>query len=198
MSTTTAEGRRRYTVRFDDGYVHKFTYKKLRKILIHEKRKKIGRQLDYIFVSNRWKSCVTDCKVDWAPAQHRDLHGERNDHAMVISKWTWRVRTVKGEPQKDFDVLIPNATNGHDKATVDSYIQKFDAAVEEKLQQLEHSQALDADRFYDNITTAIHHAIETVLPDKKRSSGVRRVVSEKNAGPMRQKKGHERRHSDPT
>ena len=52
--------------------------------------------------------------------------------------------------------------------------------VTKKLQELGHAQADEADRFYDNMTTATqHHAIETVLPDTKRHDGVRRVVSEK-------------------
>ena len=53
----------KWIVRFDDGYVTTIGEKKLKRMIIHFKSKKIGHQLDYIFVSRRWASCVTDCKV---------------------------------------------------------------------------------------------------------------------------------------
>ena len=54
--------------------------------MIHVKTKKNGHQLDYIFVSHRWKSksCVRTCTVDWVPSKHRNLHGERDDAAAAV------------------------------------------------------------------------------------------------------------------
>ena len=64
----------RWTIKFDDGYVAKFSRNRVRKMLAKEKtKKKKGRQIDYILVSNRWRSCVTDCKVKWGPTLHLSL-----------------------------------------------------------------------------------------------------------------------------
>jgi hypothetical protein len=49
-------------------------------------------QIDYILVSTRRSSCVTDSKVRWGPSQHR--FGHKFDHGMVTADWKWRLRDV--------------------------------------------------------------------------------------------------------
>ena len=61
-------------------------------------------QIDYILVSNRWRSSIVDSKVRWGPSLHRNIHGKA-DHALVMCKWFWRVRKVKTEPSYDWSVL---------------------------------------------------------------------------------------------
>ena len=67
---------------------------------------------------------------------------------------------------------------GQRRVGPNQHVVAFDAAVMKKLTELGHSQDDDAATFYDNMTKAIHHAIEVVLPDKKWKKGVQRVVSE--------------------
>ena len=87
VSTCDKGNEQIWVVRFDDKYVKHYTRKDLEKILIRTVAKKVGRQLDYVLVSSRWKSCVVSCKPKWGPSIHRDLHGERNDHALVECRW---------------------------------------------------------------------------------------------------------------
>ena len=72
VSATYAEqgtGRQVWVVTYEDGYVKKYVNRKsLEKILVYSNTFKQGKQLDYIMVSTRWKSCVCDCKPKWAPA----------------------------------------------------------------------------------------------------------------------------------
>ena len=55
----------------------------LGKILVVEETEKIDNQLDYVLISRRHNSCVTQCRPRWGPSKHRDLHGHRNDHTLV-------------------------------------------------------------------------------------------------------------------
>ena len=93
-----------WIVKFEDGYVAKYGEKQLRKKLTHVETEKEGHQIDYICVSRRWMSCVQSSEVRWAPSMHRDLHGEKNDHGLVASKWKWRIRSPKAKTSKDFSV----------------------------------------------------------------------------------------------
>jgi hypothetical protein len=78
---------RRWVVRFCDKYVKHYTRTPLEKILIVEETEKSGKQLDYILVSARRKSCVKQCRPRWGPSKHRDLHGHKNDHALLECVW---------------------------------------------------------------------------------------------------------------
>jgi hypothetical protein len=141
-------------------------------MLIYVRKKQIGRQLDYILVSKRWVSSVEDCKVCWGPSIHRDLHGHKNDHALLSCRWRWRIRTHKPKPAKDFSLLSKDG----DKAIK----AKFDEAVATKLAEL-HSDA-DKDstqKIYADMCTAITHAVNTVLPTVKKRRRVKRKVSER-------------------
>ena len=55
---TNKKGRMRWYLRFSDGHVMQTTETKLKSMLVYERKKKVGRQLDYILVSKRWVSSV--------------------------------------------------------------------------------------------------------------------------------------------
>ena len=179
-STFDTEGEQEWLVKFDDGYTHKYRRRNLEKILIHVTKEKIGRQLDYILVSSRWKSCVSSCKSKWKPAMHRDLHGDKNDHALVECKWTWRIRNVKTQACKDFDCLFTRTCDQAGNPTATGCMRKFEEAVTQKLAELEYDATVDSTTtMYDKMCASIHFAIDTVLPTRRRGTGVHRKVSEK-------------------
>ena len=120
-----------WIVRYEDGYIKTYHEKKLKKILVHVRRKKVGHQIDHIFVSHRWKSCVTSCKVRWAPAIHRNTHGEKDDHGLLESVWKWRIRNVKQAPAKDFSKLTAVLKDENGKEICNETLEAFDEAVEE-------------------------------------------------------------------
>ena len=158
-----------WVVKFNDGYVCKLTRKKLEHILIRTKKEKIGRQLDYILISTRWKSCVVSCSPRWGPAIRRDVHGEKNDHALVECVFKWRLRSVKQKTCKDFQSLRTQDT-----------LDKFDSAVIAKKSELQFDATKDSTtQLYDKLCKAIQHAVETVLPKRIKRNGVKREVSEK-------------------
>ena len=91
-ATYTQNGKQKWLIRYTDGYVQRVDRTRLKRLLVVKETIKVGRQLDYVLVSTRWKSSVTSCRPKWGPAMHRDLHGHKNDHALVECVWRWRMR----------------------------------------------------------------------------------------------------------
>ena len=60
---------------------------------LQKEEKRRPKKLDYFFVSNRWKSSVTNSKTNWAPSVHR--FGKRFDHCLLSITWSWRVKRTK-------------------------------------------------------------------------------------------------------
>ena len=170
---TDKKGNIRWSLRFDDGHVTQASEKDLQHMLVYERRKQIGRQLDYVLVSKRWLSSIENCKVCWGPAIHRDLHGHKNDHALLSCRWSWKIRSHKPARAKDFSVLTKNDKEGK------AIREKFDATVEKKLATLAHSQKDDTRKLYHDMCAAISHAVDTVLPTVPKQRRVKRKVSER-------------------
>ena len=123
---------------------------------------------------------IQNCRTRWGPSIHRDLHGENNDHALLECVWKWRIRNVKTRTRKDFSCLYTQKrdTHGNPKKTV--CMQKFEATVESKLTELNYNAMNDStSTMYEKICTAIHSAMETHLPTRRRGTSVRRRVSER-------------------
>ena len=92
------------------------------------------------------------------PAIHRDLHGHRNDHALLSCRWSWKIRSHKPTRAKDFTVLSKNDKQG------EAAREKFESAVEKKLATLAHSCNDNTHKLYHDMCAAISHAVDTVLP----------------------------------
>ena len=169
MSTYGRNGAQKWVIKFTDNYVRHYTRKQLENILVRCKRDKIGKQIDYILVSTRWKSCVVNCRTRWQPSIHRDIHGEKNDHALVQCTWKWRIRTIKSKQCRDLDCLF----------TQEKIMRTFEDTVETKLEELQFSASDDSTTdMYFKICSSIKHAIETTVPVRKKKQGVRREVSD--------------------
>ena len=147
VATQQIDNTQTWTIRYQDGYTHRCKRKQLEKMLVHVVREKVGRQLDYILVSTRWKTCVMNCRSRWGPAMHRDLHGERNDHALVECTWRWRIRQITRTPSKDFACLYRESTDEEGRTIPNEKLQQFERAIEVKLEELD----FDAD--VDDVTT---------------------------------------------
>ena len=174
-------GEPKWVVQYSDGYVATYGERQIKKKLVHVETEKQGHQIDYICVSRRWMSCVQSCTTKWAPSMHRDLHGEKNDHALVESKWKWRIRSPQPVLSKDFNVLLQHSLDDAGNRLHNRYLQDFSQTVSQKateLIDLQHGQALDATTMHAIMCAAIGHAVNVVLPDIKRTKGVKRAVSE--------------------
>ena len=53
-------------------------------------------QLDYISISHRWSTCITRCRVRWAPAL--DRRHRHYDHGLIEATFFWRVRKIAETP----------------------------------------------------------------------------------------------------
>ena len=60
---TNNKGHMRWSLRFEDGHVMQTDEKHLQNMLVYERRKQIGRQLDYVLVSKRWLSSIENRKL---------------------------------------------------------------------------------------------------------------------------------------
>ena len=167
--------KKKWVIKFDDGLVLRCGPKTLSKLLVTKKKKQIGKQLDYILVSTRWKSCVRKCEPKWGPSMHRNVHGQKGDHALLACTWKWRLRTEKKKPVKDFSCLGQGPDESGQQPTT---LRDFDVAVQSKLEQLSYDAETDnATDMYDKMCEAIHFAVETVLPTVTKTNGVHRKVS---------------------
>ena len=103
----TCEGKKKWSVVFEDGYRSHFDSGWINSHLCvsnQPNRKKRYSQIDYILVSKRWASSITDSKVSWAPSIHRNIYG-KGDHALVWAKWVWKIRAVRGPSRRAWDSL---------------------------------------------------------------------------------------------
>ena len=177
-------GNQPWTAKFTDGYVKHYSKRQLEKILIHTEKVKSGKQLDreldYVLISSRWKSCVRSCKPKWGPSIHRDLHGERNDHALVECVWAWRIRVKKTQARRDYSSLYKQEADGQGKPVANPTLVEFEAAVDTKLDELEYNATTDnTTAMYAKICAAINFAADTVLPSRRKGAGIKRDVSDK-------------------
>ena len=85
--------------------------------------------------------------------------------------WKWRIRSSKPQSTKDFNVLKSGAPQANQTRA------RFDEAVNEKLTELGHDRADSTNKLYADICTAIHHAIDKVLPTTKKEKHQKREVS---------------------
>ena len=97
-----------WNVKFEDNYSTIADERRIRKWLVPAKRS--FKQIDHIIISQRWKSCVTNCSTDWSPSIHRSRWGIREDHALVKCTWKWRLRQINDPTGVDYSALaIPGA-----------------------------------------------------------------------------------------
>ena len=139
------------------------------------------RKLDYICVSNRWKSMMISAKTKWGPSIHR--FGQKFDHGLLSAKWRWRNK--KTEKQKRFDY-----------SEMDSQLwSSFDNNLRIRLQEKyvtrgpeEGHNGHDKDpvteikcvgRRFRRLAECVQGAIEETVPEKKKMMRNGREVSAK-------------------
>ena len=128
------------------------------------------KKLDYFLVSNRWRSCVTNSKVCWAPSVHR--FGRAFDHSLLQISWKWRVKQAQSAPAKDF------------KAMTDTKWSELNATIANNLDKHKEANAdstaeISPDDQLTRLNSCIQAAIQTCVPTKKRLSAIKRATSDK-------------------
>ena len=60
-------------------------------------------KLDYVLVSNRWKSMAINSCVQWGASIHR--FGETFDHGLLNVRWAWKLRAPKRTSRPDYQSM---------------------------------------------------------------------------------------------
>ena len=127
-------------------------------------------QLDYAFISNRWKSCIRQARVRWGPSRHRNRRGRtkrldgKADHALLELKWSWRLRAVNVNPGKDWSSLKNPATA---------------SAMQQAFLSLHKESQEDTESAYKALCKQIRQAAANALPNKIFTPCKARVVSDR-------------------
>ena len=131
--TLSVEGKQRWMVRFEDGFSTRCSEKILREWLIPIDKEFVYKQIDYIFVSSRWRSSAINCKVKWGPSIRRNKMGPA-DHALIECTWKWRVRKLVKPAKTDFSALrtTPKPGGGLESAIVHNFSAEFNRSLLEE------------------------------------------------------------------
>ena len=143
-------------------------------------REKRPTKLDYICVTDRWKSMIIDSKVRWGPSIHR--FGQTFDHRLLIATWRWKTKKDKKPRRPDYTLMTEEAWPNFDRA--------LRIKLRERSKQLTNSNGEDTAsankdndntelaKEFKNLTKCVYDTIQEVVPEKKwlRKNG--RVVTE--------------------
>ena len=71
------------------------------------------RKLDYICISNRWKSMMKNSRVKWGPSIHR--FGQKFDHGLLSATWHWKTRKTQRKETFDFQRMTNQSWRSFDE-----------------------------------------------------------------------------------
>ena len=140
-------------------------------------------KLDYLCVSNRWKSMVINTGVRWGPSIHR--FGHQFDHALVSATWRWRTKKTEKIERPDFKAM--------DKQRWAAFDNDLRIRIEESGRtRYKHSQPTtgkiktqinseDMHSSYAHLSTLVQKSIDAivrVVPSKTWTKKNGRIVSE--------------------
>ena len=160
-----------WMVNYPDGTCKSYTEDEIKDILIPKPAVFTYHQLDYVLVSNRWKSCINNAKVNWSPSIHRNRHGKtktrhgRADHALVEITWKWRLRAITQRPTKAWSALKQP-----------SVAASFQAATAKLIKE---DDQLDTEQVFEQLNSNILTAAKTTIPDKVYVPTKARGISER-------------------
>ena len=107
-------------------------------------------KLDYICVTNRWKSMMESVTVRWGPSEHR--FGNKNDHGFLSVIWHWKTRRPENFRTEDYAVMN------------DQSWRRFDDRLQMKLEE-------NIGKRGENLSTSVTTSEEVTAQD---SAGQRR------------------------
>ena len=143
-------------------------------------RKKRPTKLDYICVTDRWKSMVIDAKVQWGPSIHR--FGQPFDHGLLSATWRWKTKKDEKPRRPDYSLMTGQAWPNFDRALRIKLRQGSQQPVicngEDTASANNDNDTNNLAQEYDSLTKCVYDTIKEVVPEKKwlRKNG--RVVTE--------------------
>ena len=138
-------------------------------------------KLDYLCVSNRFKSMIIGSEVRWGPSIHR--FGQKFDHGLVSAKWRWKTKKKKKQKRPDFAAMGSQSWPSFDE-DLRIRLQKQEeprAEVEKHVvEQKEHEDTVTAEDLgaeYSKLAKCVYETIKNIVPEKKWIQKNGRVVS---------------------
>ena len=141
------------------------------------------RKLDYICVSNRWKSLMLNVEVKWGPSIHR--FGKPFDHGFMSAIWRWKTKKKKKTQRSNFAAMDSQSWPEFDtrlriKLQADNEPPKNKVGYQQT-ETATTAQALaskDLASEYEKLTTCVQQTIREVVPEQKWLKKNGRVVTQ--------------------
>ena len=105
-----------------------------------QRQKRRPTKLDYICVTNRWKSMVTHSEVKWGPSIHR--FGQAFDHGLLSVTWRWKTKTEKKRKRPDFAAMSDQDWPNFDENLRLKLQQKEEPASSNEAQRVQARQGI--------------------------------------------------------
>ena len=136
-------------------------------------------KLDYLCVSNRFKSMVIDAKVRWGPAIHR--FGQKYDHGLLSAKWRWKTKRKKKKNRPDYTTMTDQSWPLFDE-DLRIRLQKIHEPCARETKHVEEHVAAPVTaaslaKDFKDLTKCVYDTIKEVVPEKKWIKKNGRVVS---------------------
>ena len=128
------------------------------------------RKLDYLCVSNRWKSMVLNSDVKWGPSIHR--FGQQFDHGLLSAKWRWKTKATVKQKRFDFSAMTNQSWPAFDEA-LRIKLQKEEEPRANLNYLKKDAQGVEEDKVtaelgkkYTRLTKCVYETIKEVVPEK--------------------------------
>ena len=147
---------------------------------IAKDEKRRPRKLDYMCVSNRWRSMVKNVTVKWGPSEHR--FGRRFDHGLVSAIWHWRTRKAARFVTADYSAMDNQSWRRFDETLrikiQDSRQTRAKSEATSAIQKEEEKAEQCAGKEYQKLAQNIRETITETVPKKKNQFKNGRSISE--------------------
>ena len=123
-------------------------------------------KLDYILISNRWKSMVINVETRWGPSIHR--FGHQFDHALVSATWRWRTKKTQKTKRPDFEAMSEERWAAFDddlRIRLGESSRERYPTNEADTSKPEQSNDKGNQREYTRLSSAIKETIDNVVPN---------------------------------
>ena len=137
------------------------------------------RKLDYICVSNRWKSLMINVEVRWGPSIHR--FGRSFDHGFLSVIWRWKTSKKKKVQRSNFAAMSSQSWPEFDvclrmKLQKQEEPPKNEVGYEMSKETAETAQDLTSE--YAKISKCVKETIDEVVPKNQWMRKNGRVVTQ--------------------
>ena len=123
-------------------------------------------QLDYVIVSQRWKTATSGVGVRWGLSDLR--WGRRYDHGLIQFIWAIRLRKKKAPLRLQVQVLISRPTTAAVKTTQQALRRNFEQAVQRRLP----ADIGSGNEGWKDLCNALNSAAEEVLEKQTQGANV--------------------------